>query len=79
MTKPKFDNDGTVFPGGINNLAPGMSWLDLCAIFAMNGLISSCSDKDEEWPATDKAARNAYEYAIAMLKEKRRLEGGEDE
>ncbi len=49
---------------------PGMTWLDRCAIAAMQGLVIAGRQH-----AAD-TAETAYRYAAAMLTEKRRRERG---
>lgn len=47
------------------------TWLDMCAWHALGGTLSA-SETDN----VDKAAAWSYQYAQAMLAEKRRIEGG---
>jgi len=60
---------------------PGMTLLDWFAGQALAGLLA-CSDpvaqlSNEEYPAAN--ARHAYDYAVAMLAERARREGGDRE
>lgn len=77
----KHDDGGLAFPGtrveyfsthGVTNKVthPGATWLDLAAMHAMQGLIA----KPETRGAPDGFAKEAYDYAAALLSEKRKRE-----
>lgn len=69
------DTVGSAYP---NNNSDGMSWLDAYAMKAMQGLIAQRFGDDRPSEEVQQVtARTAYGFAVAMLAEKRRREGGQ--
>lgn len=82
----KIDTGGPAFPGdhpliddcgdGLVKPQRGLTFLDLCAMMAMQGIISS---KKELIIDFEGLSEHCYEIAKAMLQRKRELENGVQE
>ena len=90
MNEKPYDDGGPAFPAVVldpekhpySYVVPGMPWLDYVAVAAMKQMIvgpgaQTVADRDENYDETnwkEVVASNAYDFAEAMLAEKRKRE-----